>query len=134
MDTQFSTNFKKNVEDKKEHRETEKIISKWFPEKAVEREISERKLTTEEEEEKARLKKELEKFSPLGEKEESNASDEAEALKEKEIKDKIRHLLLLAQDKGILYALKIAEKTNDPLLIDLFHDILIKEGIYKNLK
>jgi len=40
-------------------------------------------------------------------------------------------LLILAKDKGVDFALKVAEKIQDHLLLDLFHDALIQKGIKK---
>jgi hypothetical protein len=46
-------------------------------------------------------------------------------------KDKIDHLLKIAKEKGVIFAIKTAKETNDPYLLDLFHDILAKEGYYQ---
>lgn len=46
--------------------------------------------------------------------------------------DKIEHILAAAREKGPVFAVKIAKQTNDPFLLDKVHDILAKEGHYKN--
>jgi len=48
--------------------------------------------------------------------------------------DKIlEHLLQIARDKGVVYAIKVANQMNDPFILDTFHDLLAKEGYYKKL-
>jgi len=46
-------------------------------------------------------------------------------------KEKIEHLLKIAEEKGVVLAVKTAKETNDPYLLDTLHDILAKEGFYK---
>ncbi len=49
-------------------------------------------------------------------------------------KDEIRKLTILfnlAEEKGLGFALRVARKTKDPWLVDVFHDLLAKEGNYK---
>jgi len=46
-------------------------------------------------------------------------------------KEKIEHLLKIAKEKGVIFAIKTAKETNDPYLLDLFHDILAREGYYQ---
>jgi len=48
-----------------------------------------------------------------------------------EIKEKIKVLLNLGEKKGLAYAVKEAERSNNPLLTDLFHDILVKDRNYE---
>lgn len=43
---------------------------------------------------------------------------------------KIKGLLVIAKDKGVVYAIQVAKNMNDPYLLDTFHDYLIKEGLY----
>lgn len=47
-------------------------------------------------------------------------------------KDKLEHLLKLAKEKGVAFAVKVARDMKDPYLLDVFHDILAKEGYYKD--
>jgi len=48
-------------------------------------------------------------------------------------KEKIEHLLKIAEEKGAVFAIKIAKETNDPYLLDILHDILAREGFYKKM-
>ncbi|MEK7061800.1 MAG: hypothetical protein AAB957_00895 [Patescibacteria group bacterium] len=41
--------------------------------------------------------------------------------------EKIEHLLEITKEKGIAFAVSVAQKMNDPHILDTFHDILIKE-------
>ena len=45
--------------------------------------------------------------------------------------EKIKSLLDIAQEKGLSFAISTAKKINDPYILDTFHDILIKDNIYK---
>ena len=45
--------------------------------------------------------------------------------------DKLKKLLEIAQEKGVLLAIKTAKSMNDPFLLDAFHDILAREGYYQ---
>ena len=106
----------------------EEVVKEWFPE---EKEVLERKeLTLEEKKEKEKLKEEIEKAKLPSEKE-VEALKEAEEIKKQSVRGKIKQLLDLAQSKGLSYAVKVAKETKDPLLIDLFHDILVKEGLFE---
>ncbi|MCG2689891.1 hypothetical protein L6252_01265 [Candidatus Parcubacteria bacterium] len=44
---------------------------------------------------------------------------------------KIEQLLIITQEKGADFAIKVAQKAKDPCLLDLFHDTLIQKGIKK---
>lgn len=48
--------------------------------------------------------------------------------------EKIEHLLKLAQEKGVVFAVKVAKSMNDPYILDTLHDILAREGYYKDFK
>ncbi len=58
---------------------------------------------------------------------------EDEEAKKSLIKGKIRRLLAVAEKKGLETSIKEARKENDPFLLDVYHDILAKDGAYKNL-
>ena len=64
---------------------------------------------------KAEAKKKSEKIEFLGEKE------------------KIEHLLQLAREKGVFFAVQEAKKMNEPYLLDILHDTLAQEGLYKKM-
>lgn len=45
--------------------------------------------------------------------------------------EKLKNLLNAAKEKGVVFAINVAKKMNDPFLLDALHDILAKEGYYK---
>ncbi len=45
--------------------------------------------------------------------------------------EKLKKLLEIAKEKGVIFAIDIAKKMNDPFLLDALHDILAKEGYYQ---
>ncbi len=47
------------------------------------------------------------------------------------VKERIKELLRLAEEKGLQQSIKQAEKENDPFLLDLYHDVLAKNNAYK---
>ena len=47
-------------------------------------------------------------------------------------KEKIEHLLKIAREKGVVFAIKVAKEMKDPHILDILHDILAKEGYYKD--
>jgi len=53
---------------------------------------------------------------------------QAQALKDQE---KLQYLLALAKHKGVVFAVHVAQKMNNPYLLDALHDTLEKEGNYK---
>jgi hypothetical protein len=77
----------------------------------------------------AELRKEIEmmELDPSLKKEAEVAKERIEYLGEKE---KIEHLLQLAREKGLVYAIQIAKKMNEPYLLDILHDTLAQEGLY----
>ena len=49
-------------------------------------------------------------------------------------KEKLERLVALAEEKGSVFAVRVAKEINDPHILDNFHDVLIKlikEGLVK---
>lgn len=65
---------------------------------------------------------------------EKQASEKANRIQFLAEDDKLQNLLRLAKEKGIVFAIKVAKSMNEPYLLDIFHDMLAKEGYYKNFK
>lgn len=76
------------------------------------------------------LKREIE-LMELDDKTKSEAKKTAEKIEFLGEKDKIEHLLKIAQEKGLVFAIKVAKSMNDPYILDILHDILAKEGYYQ---
>ncbi len=87
-------------------------------------------------EEKKRLKEELLNVINF---EAISANEAVEKVREEELNKilvgdeivKIKQLFEVARDKGLYYATELCKKAKDPFLLDLFHDILAKDGFYK---
>jgi hypothetical protein len=62
------------------------------------------------------------------------ARKKAKKIKDLDQKGKIQRLLELAQGKGVSFAVEVAKDKKDPFILDIFHDILAKEGLYKKFK
>lgn len=48
--------------------------------------------------------------------------------------EKIKKLMLIVEQKGIIYAVNVAKKMDDPYVLDMFHDALAEQGLYKKFK
>lgn len=48
--------------------------------------------------------------------------------------EKVEHLLQIAKEKGVAYAVKVAKDMKDPYILDIFHDVLVREGLWKKFK
>ncbi len=69
----------------------------------------------------------------------STTTQATDNLKEEEeskkllVKRKIKYLLATAEKKGLEHSIKEARKENDPFLLDVYHDVLAKDGNYKKI-
>lgn len=61
---------------------------------------------------------------------ESHAND-LNSLKEEQ---KLKKLLEIAKEKGIIFVVGVVKKMDDPYLLDILHDRLVREGYYKEFK
>lgn len=48
--------------------------------------------------------------------------------------DKLEHLLKIADNKGVVFAIKTAREMRDPYILDNLHDILARGGYYRKFK
>ncbi|MFA5386243.1 MAG: hypothetical protein WC297_01000 [Candidatus Paceibacterota bacterium] len=87
-------------------------------------------LSETEKQEKEKIREEIKRVN-FQQTDEEEAQKEAESLKTKALPGKIDRLFELAKDKGLFFALKIAESTGDGYLIDVFHDLLAKDSFFK---
>ena len=78
------------------------------------------------------LKKEIELMAS-DEKSSGEAEKKAELIEFLGEKEKIEHLLTMAREKGVLFAIQVARKMNEPYLLDILHDTLAQEGFYKKI-
>lgn len=78
----------------------------------------------------AELRQEIEKME-MDDTTKAEAEKKAQKIEFLGEKEKIEHLLKVAREKGIVFAIQVAKKTNDPYLLDVLHDILSQEGYYQ---
>lgn len=108
----------------------ERVIKEWFPEGEVKKV---EKAPEEKEVEREEIKKELEelkaKIPKVSKKEVKKAVEEIKP--EFPLNRKIEQLLILAHRRNLIFAIEVAKKIGDPLLWDLFHDILAKDKLYR---
>lgn len=97
-------------------------------EPAAEVKEKERELTPQEIQ---KVKEEMEK-TDIDDSLKMQAASHAQDLKKLAEKEKIKKLLILAREKGIVYAINVAKKMADPYLLDILHDTLAEEGYYKS--
>ncbi len=102
----------------------------YFTEK---KEYVEKEITPEEKMIKDEIKRELDLINQDDnlKKESENKAKKIQYLGDEE---KLKNLLDLAKNKGVAFAVKTASNMNDPFILDTFHDLLVKEGLWKNFK
>ena len=59
------------------------------------------------------------------------AKKKAKQIKNLDTKERLRYLLVLAEEKGVSFAVRIARNMKDAYTLDLFHDILARDKLYK---
>jgi hypothetical protein len=79
----------------------------------------------------AELRKEIEMME-LDDKTKGEAEKKAEKIEFLGEKEKIKHLLEIARKKGLVFAIQVARRMNEPYLLDILHDTLAQEGYYKD--
>jgi len=82
---------------------------------------------------KEKLEKEI-KLMKLDPQLADEAVKKARQIKSLNIQCKIKNLLAIAEEMGISFAVKVAEDMQDAYTLDVFHDILAREGLYKKFK
>ena len=45
--------------------------------------------------------------------------------------ERLEELVKMAREKGVIFAVKTAQSMNDPYMLDMLHDLLAKNGYYK---
>jgi hypothetical protein len=100
----------------------------WEKEKNVEK----KEISSDEKAVSDQLRKEID-LMELDEKTKDEADKKAQKIEYLGEKEKIEHLLQITREKGVVFAVQVAKKMNDPYLLDIFHDILAKEGYYKEI-
>lgn len=94
------------------------------------KEAPEKRDLTQEEIEHNNIRSQIEGMD-LDEHQKAQVKTHAATIQPLEVQGKLKHLLALAQSKGVVFAVKVAKDTKDPYILDMFHDLLAKEGHYK---
>lgn len=77
------------------------------------------------------LRKEVEMME-VDEKTKEEAKKKAEKIQFLGEAEKVEHLLQVAREKGLVFAIQVARRMNEPYILDILHDTLAKEGFYKD--
>jgi len=78
----------------------------------------------------AELRREIEMME-LDDRTKDEAKKKAEKIEFLGEKEKIEHLLQIAREKGVIFAIQVARRMNEPYLLDILHDTLAREGYYQ---
>ena len=81
-------------------------------------------------EEIKKIREEIEK-TDLDDSLKLQTQNHAQDIKYLEEDKKIKKLLALTDEKGVVYAINVAKNMNDPYLLDKLHDVLVEKGYYK---
>ncbi|MDO8529968.1 MAG: hypothetical protein Q7S10_00965 [bacterium] len=79
------------------------------------------------------LRKKIEEMH-LDPKLQQQSKAQADDIKSLAQKEKLETLLKSAKNKGVIYAIHVAKSMDDPYILDTFHDMLVREGYYKEFK
>jgi ribosomal protein S3 len=77
-----------------------------------------------------KLEKEVELMQTSSPQLQDEAQKKAQDIKELDAEGKLKGLFDLAQSKGLPFAITAAQTMDDPYILDVFHDLLIKQGFY----
>ncbi len=80
----------------------------------------------------AELRREIE-IMEVDDKTKAEAEKKAQKIEFLGEKEKIEHLLKIAREKGVFFAIQVARRMNEPYLLDILHDTLAQEGFYKKI-
>jgi len=116
------------TQEKKSSATEQAVRFDWEKEKKIEK----KEISSDERAVMEQLKKEIDLIE-LDEKSKAEAEKKAKKIEYLGEKEKIEHLLQLVREKGVVFAVQVAKKMNEPYILDIFHDILSKEGYYKKM-
>lgn len=117
---------KKEVRERTEEELAEQVIGEWYEGKKEKEEF----LTEREKIIKEKLREELAKMELSPELEEE-VQEKAKQIEKFDEKGKVNRLLSLAEEKGLGFAVGVAKGMDDPYTLDILHDILARDELYK---
>ena len=102
---------------------SKEIVQEWYLEKGIVEKVPEKREAAKE------------SLSPPQFTSSRKTAADLEKQKEEEkkliVKREIKQLLAVAEEKGLQYSIKEAQKKNDPFLLDIYHDVLARNEAYK---
>ncbi len=111
------------MEEKIEKQEiSQEIINELYAEKGI---VEKEKIDFQEKEDTA---PDISFIPPSGKlKQDKKEEDEKKLL----VKKQIRELIVIAESKGLEKSIKEARKKNDAFLLDIYHDVIARDALYK---
>jgi hypothetical protein len=94
-----------------------------------EKEVEQKNVSPDDERVSKELRREIEMME-LDDNTKKEAEKKAQKIEFLGEKEKIEHLLQMAREKGVVFAIQVARKMNEPYLLDILHDTLAQEGFY----
>ena len=104
----------------------EKIVEEWHKKQEEKQEF----LTEREKIIREKLEEELAKME-LSPESKEEVEEKAKKVGTLDEKGKVKHLLALAEEKGLSFMVGVARGMNDPYTLDILHDILVRNELYK---
>ncbi len=101
---------------------SQEIVEEWYGEKG---------LSFEKVEEIEKVEEKIPSPPSFSFKKDEEEKKEKEEEKKLLVKRDVKNLLAIAEEKGLEYSIKEAQKRNDPFLLDIYHDVLAKDAAYK---
>ena len=127
MDQDFEEKYK---EIEKKYPEELKERVDFDVKKETEQGVAREEIQEQKEKIKIEMEKEIEKIK-ISPQMKTQAQQQADDIKKQTTQGKIKHLLELAQTQGLAYSVEVAKKMNDAYLLDLYHDELANNQLYK---
>ncbi len=107
----------------------EKVVEELYTEKKEE--LEKRELLSEQEKIiREKLEREVAKMK-LSPQLQDEVQKKTQQIKDLDKKGKLKKLLDLAEEKGVAFAIGVAKDMKDPYTLDIFHDILVRNQLYK---
>ena len=113
------------------------ILGEWYQEKGISLEQAEKEKVSESKEKESKEDKEevspAEFVFPAPIQKKTDDTKKEEESKKLLVKSKIKRLLAIAEKSGLEKSIREAKKENDPFLLDIYHDVLVKDEAYKKI-
>jgi len=112
---------------------SEKVVEKLYAEKKEQLEKGEPLLSEREKIIREKLEMEIAKMRSNPQLQD-DAQRQAQQIRDLDEKGRLERLLDIAEERGVAFAVGVAQDMKDPYLLDIFHDILARGGLYKKFR